>query len=151
MAERQVQNPCLAEYRRLADVKEALQVSLDWPVAPPGIGRKLSTVRFTARSLKRHLERLMNLEEDGGYMVLVGELKPNLFDQTMRLRRQHDELRATLERVVPAFEEIDEHKTEPFERLCNELRGVLKVVEEHDARETALWQEAFCTDDGGEG
>ena len=151
MTDRIVIDQCMAEHQTLCHVKEALQVSLDWPVGPPGIGRKLTTVRFTAQSLRRHLERLMSLEETGGYMVLVGEFKPNLYDTAQRLRTEHDEIRESLERIVPAMDHLSAHHHEPFDSLCEELRDVLELVNEHDSKETGLLQEAFCTDDGGEG
>jgi hypothetical protein len=146
-----VTEQCLIEHRTLGHVKAALRLALEWQVGAPGLPRKVATVRFTAQSFRRHLERLMNLEEKDGYMAIVGELKPNLVDQARRLRDEHDVFRATLARLLPQIEQVADDQPVQVESLCDDLGCLLDGVDIHDARETALLQEVMLQDDGGEG
>ena len=56
------------------------------------------------QSFGRHMQRLFDLEEDGGYMLIVGELKPHLTERAIVLRREHDEFRGGFKRIQPAIE-----------------------------------------------
>jgi hypothetical protein len=146
-----VTEQCLIEHRALSHIKAALRLALDWQVGPPGIPRKLATVRFTAQSFRRHLERLMNLEEKDGYMEVVGQMKPNMVEKANRLRGEHDVFRATLARLLPQLEAVTEDQPEELAVLCDDLYSLLAGVDIHDAREVALLQEVTLQDDGGEG
>jgi hypothetical protein len=146
-----VTEQCLVEHRTLAHIKAALRLALDWQVGPPGLPRKVATVRFTAQSFRRHLERLMNLEEKDGYMVIVGQMKPNLVEKAERLRYEHDVFRESLSRILPQIETVGDDHPDRVASLCDDLYSLLAGVDIHDARETALLQEVMLQDDGGEG
>jgi hypothetical protein len=142
---------CLMEHQILQHVKDALRITLGWDEGAVGLARKVSSVQFTMQSLRRHLERVMSLEEEDGYMTSVRELKPNLFDRASTLRFEHAEFRRTLDRVVPALEKVNPHDAARFSQLCEELRTFLARIDHHDKQETDLLQEAFYDDIGGEG
>jgi hypothetical protein len=146
-----VTEQCLIEHRTLAHVKAALRLALEWQVGPPGLPRKAATVRFMAQSFRRHIERLMQLEEKDGYMEVVGQLKPNLVDQARRLRDEHDVFRVTLARLLPRLESVADTNGTEIAAICDELDSLLHAVDIHDARETALIQDVVTQDEGGEG
>ena len=146
-----VAEQCLVEHKTLSHVKAALRLALDWQVGPPGLPRKLATVRFTAQSFRRHLERPMSLEEKDGYMLVVGELKPNLVEKAMPLQQEHDFFRADLERLLGELEGVGGTQTDAAARWCEELRQLLDRVDRHEASETELLQDVVMQDDGGEG
>lgn len=146
-----VTEQCLIEHRTLGHIKEALRLAVDWQVGAPGLPRKLATVRFMAQSFRRHIERLMNLEEKDGYMEVVSQLKPNLVDQARRLRDEHDVFRSTLARLLPRLESASDTHAAEIASICDDLHSLLHGVDIHDARETALLQEVMLQDDGGEG
>ena len=146
-----VTEQCLIEHRTLGHIKEALRLAVDWQVGPPGLPRKLTTVRFMAQSFRRHIERLMSLEEKDGYMDVVGQMKPNLVDQARRLREEHDVFRKTMAQLLPRLETAAESNGAEIASICDDLHSLLHGVDIHDARETALLQEVMLQDDGGEG
>lgn len=142
---------CLMEHQILQHVKDALRITLAWDVRSVGLARKVSSVQFTMQSLRRHLDRVMSLEEEDGYMSSVRELKPNLYDRVANLRLEHQEFRRTLESLLPALEKVNPSDEERFDEVCTELNAFLARIDRHDKQETELLQTAFYEDIGGEG
>lgn len=139
------------EHQILEHVKQALRVTVGWKVPAVGVARKLSSVQFTLKSFQRHLERLMNLEEQDGYMVMVGEIKPNMQFRVDRLEREHDQFRLEIDDLFPRFDEISEFDPEAMDRLCDDIDTLLDQIDRHDKEETNLLQESLLVDEGGEG
>ena len=96
-------NAAWMEHQILDHVKQALRVTLGWKVPSEGVPRKLSSVQFTLKSFQRHLERLMNLEEQDGYMVMVGEIKPNMQSRVDRLEDETRPVPPGYRRTIPAM------------------------------------------------
>jgi hypothetical protein len=142
---------CWVEHKILEHVKAALRLTLDWNVPAVGLARKLSSVRFTFQSFERHLLRLMKLEESGGYMMIVGEHKPNMQEQAESLLADHEAFRETLTAIMPPLEALGDGDQEPFQEVCGQIRTLLDRVDEHDRKEVELLQEALLSDEGGEG
>ena len=142
---------CRVEHRILEHVKNALRVALDWKVPDVGMPRKISSVRFTFKSFQRHLTRLMDVEEDGGYMAAVADFKPNLYHRVEALHDEHDNLRRLLADTVEYVELVSEDDVVQCTDACHEIAGLLARVDKHDRGEIALIQEAFSFDEGGEG
>lgn len=141
----------LLEHQILQHVKDALRLSLDWQDRSVGIDRKLSSVKFTAESLTRHLQRMMEMEEAGGYMALVAEEKPNLCNKVDSLKREHVEIRTALGRIMARLHLLRGTETAPFQAVCEDLSGFLRRLDAHDCKERQLLQEVFTQDEGGEG
>ena len=138
------------EHEILQHVKAALRVTIDWKAPSVSLPRKISSVRFTLKSFNRHIERLMALEEEGGYLSALVDQKPHLQDRVDKLAGDHARLRARIRRIVPALEELNEWQEMDFDRACEEIRAMLAEVDRHDAQEIELLQE-LCSDVGGEG
>lgn len=144
-------NAAWMEHQILDHIKKALRVTLDWKVPSVGMSRKLSSVQFTLKSFQRHLERLMDLEEHDGYMVLVAETKPNLYSRVERLENEHMAFRKAIQSLVPEVDAICEYQGNEFDELCDEIALLLRRVDHHDEEEIELLQETFLFDEGGEG
>ena len=144
-------NAAWMEHRILDHIKQALRVTLDWKVPSVGVHQKLSSMQFTLKSFQRHLDRLMNLEERDGYMVLVMETKPNLCCRVERLAEDHQRFRESIEQLIPEIESLCEFQNEQFEDICQQINDLLDRVDHHDEQEVELLQEAFLDDEGGEG
>src|SRR5215831_4389471 len=78
------------EQELLRHVMEGLRLSATWQVRGPNASRKLSSLRFVTGSFQRHLERLLALEEYGGFMDKVLDCAPHLGRATEALRAEHD-------------------------------------------------------------
>ncbi len=144
-------NVAWMEHQILDHVKQALRVTLDWQVPAVGLSRKLSSVQFTLKSFQRHLERLMEIEEEDGYMVLVAETKPHLSCRIERLENDHEKFREEIKHLLPEVEALSEYEGEAFESKCEEIYALLKNIDRHDIEEIELLQETLLFDEGGEG
>lgn len=146
-----VGHQCLLEHQILEHITAALRLSLQWKVTAVGYSKKLSTVRFTAQSFQRHLERLLTLEEGGGYMNFVRERQPGLYERTASLRREHDEFRLTVARILAELDQLPDDNGASLDELCLDLENLLSHLEQHHQKEIDLVQEALLSDIGGEG
>jgi hypothetical protein len=144
-------NAAWMEHQILDHVKQALRVTLNWQVPSVGMPRKLSSVRFTLQSFLRHLNRLMNLEEQDGYMVVVSEIKPNMHHRIEQLEHDHVQFRKWAEKLQHEMEEISEYQYEQFDQACQKIVDLLALVDQHDKEEIQLLQETLLCDEGGEG
>jgi hypothetical protein len=140
----------LVEHETLQHVVAALEITLDWQVAERDLATKISSVRFMAESFQRHLERLMSLEETGGYMESATEQQPHLWNQTVALRAEHEGFRKVFRQLMPSLRRVEPDDETHFDNLCHELRDLIRQVQEHGRAETALLQEAFLLEVGGE-
>src|SRR3990170_8706657 len=128
----------LIEHQVLHHVKQALRVTLDWDAPVVSLPRKLSSLQFTIKSFRRHLERVMSIEEEGGYLEEVSAAKPNLQPRIDSLTRDHVRFRARVREIVPELDALSEWQEERFGSLCQEIRHLLDDIDRHDAREIDL-------------
>jgi hypothetical protein len=144
----------LVEHRILELIKQALRITLDWQAPEVSIPRKLSSLQFTIQSFQRHLDRVMSIEEEGGYMHDVLNVKPNLQCQVECLANDHAHFRVRMRKLLPELSSLNDWNDWDDARLedaCNCVRALLDDVDRHDAREIELLEESLWTDDGGEG
>jgi hypothetical protein len=139
------------EHKVLEHIKQALRVTLDWDAPVVSMPRKLSSLQFTMKSFRRHLERMMSIEEEGGYLDDVAEAKPNMQPRIESLVADHDRFRKRICQIVPQLDELSEWEESAFGTLCVEIRRLLNDVDRHDSLEIELLQESLLMDEGGEG
>jgi hypothetical protein len=139
------------EQELLGHIMQVVRISAGWPVPGPDASRKLSTLRFVAQSFQRHLEHLLTLEEYDGYMDLVRTCAPRLGRLTDALKSEHDVFRGRTRQCVQRLERIAATDIKALDAVCVDLLDLLKKVEEHNAKETELIQDAMAQDEGGEG
>ena len=139
------------EHKVLEHVKQALRVTLDWQAPVVSMPRKLSSLKFTMKSFRRHLERVMSIEEEGGYLDDLTEWKPSLQSRVECLAGDHGRFRTRIRQLVPELDELSDWEEERFHELCDEIRRLVDDVDRHDALEIDLIQESLLLDEGGEG
>jgi hemerythrin-like domain-containing protein len=139
------------EHQVLEHIKQALRVTLNWHAPDVSMPRKLSSLQFTIKSFQRHLDRVMNLEEEGGYMSEAVDAKPYLEDRISYLAGDHQRFRDRLRQLIPLLNGIREWDEPRFMEVCRDLAALLDEVDQHDRREVELLQESAAVDDGGEG
>lgn len=135
----------------LEHITQALEVMIGWAVDVGGYGRKLSSVRFFTVLYQQHLERLFALEEIDGYMESVSRFNPELASQVEELKRDHEQLRAAVRRIVVRLDLASPTNLPEFDATCFEVRTTINHVLDHLRRERDLLVEAFNRDSGGEG
>lgn len=139
------------EHQVLDHIKQAMRVTLNWHAPDVSMPRKLSSLQFTIKSFQRHLERVMKLEEEGGYMSEVVDEKPYLQNRIDFLAGDHRRFRDRLRSLLPVLNNIREWEQPRFVEVCDDLSELLDAVDRHDKREIELLQESAVIDDGGEG
>ncbi len=142
---------CWIEHQTLGHVKEALRVTLAWKVTTVGAPRKHSTLQFMLRSFERHFNRLMDLEEAGGYMADICDAKPRLWHQAFKLIDQHHEFRRTIAELADELDQLAPADDKNLCQQCREISALLDRVDQHDSQEIAMMQDALLIDEGGEG
>jgi hypothetical protein len=140
-----------SEQQIFSHIKQALRVMVEWRAPTVSQGRKRSSVRFALRSFCRHLERLMNFEEEGGYLPTVTTARPNWEHRVDLLRAEHQKLREHIHRLSPQIDDEGVWQSERFESACWAIRELLAEVDRHDHDEITLLQETHTLDEGGEG
>ena len=151
MPHQDIAQQILLEHGMLKHLTDAVRLAVGWEMKGNDLSRKVSTVRFIAQSLQRHLEHMIGLEEHDGYMDIVVETTPHLARRVDNLRQDHNHLRQAVSRIMPRLERISHSDHAAFEKLCDELLGLVGKLEDHDKKESALIQEALARDGGGEG
>jgi len=139
------------EHQVLGHIKQALLVTLDWHAPVVSMPRKRSSLQFTMKSFRRHLERVMSIEEEGGYLDEFADAKPNLQTRIDRLNGDHQRFRSRIRQIVVELDQLTEWEEEAFDSLCQEIRQLLRDVDRHNAEEIELLQESLLLDEGGEG
>lgn len=139
------------EHEMLKHIAAALRATMQWKLRGEDVSRKLGSLRFISQSFHRHLEHVMALEEYDGYMNVVTESYPEFTERTKKLRSEHDRFRETLGRLNYRLEHMSAADLSSFEESCLQLSKLLEEINDHNQRETALIQEAFLEDVGGEG
>jgi hypothetical protein len=139
------------EHQILDHIKQALRVTLNWEAPVVSMPRKLSSLQFTFKSFQRHFERVIAIEEEGGYMSEVIDTKPHLQNRIERLESDHAQFRTRLKRLKSELNDIQEWEEPRFNIVCSELCQLLDEVDAHDLGEVDLLQESLLCDEGGEG
>jgi hemerythrin-like domain-containing protein len=139
------------EHQILEHIKQALRVTINWQAPVVSMPRKLSSLQFTIKSFQRHLDRVISIEEEGGYMEEVASVKPYFQNRIERLEADHAQFRGRLRKLHAELNDIKEWEEPRFEQLCRELSELLDDVDRHDLSEVELLQESLLMDDGGEG
>jgi hemerythrin-like domain-containing protein len=141
----------LMEHRVLGHVKQALRVTLNWKAPSVSMPRKLSSLKFTIKSFQRHLERVISIEEEGGYLNEVVERKPFLQERIDLLAAEHRRFRHRIRALAPELSSISEWEDDRFHEVCSGITRLLDDVDRHDVEEIELLQETLLMDEGGEG
>jgi hypothetical protein len=139
------------EHQVLEHIKQALRVTINWQAPVVSMPRKLASLQFTIKSFQRHLERVISIEEEGGYMADVVVAKPYFQDRIDQLESDHARFRDRLRKLLPELNDIQEWEEPRFDQVCSELGKLLDDVDRHDVHEVELLQESLLLDDGGEG
>jgi hemerythrin-like domain-containing protein len=139
------------EHQVFEHIKQALLVTLNWQAPSVSMPRKLSSLQFTIKSFQRHFDRVVAIEDEGGYMRDVLEYKPYMEERIEQLAMDHVHFRDRLQKLISELNEIKEWDEPRFEEVCGELRSLIAAIDRHNEQEVELLQESMLVDDGGEG
>jgi hemerythrin-like domain-containing protein len=139
------------EHAVLEHIKQAMRVTLDWRAPEVSMPRKVSSLQFTIKSLQRHLERVMLIEEEGGYMGIVQDTKPHLYEKLVGLASDHQSFRERLKQLQGELDSLTDWESERFQEVCEQIRQLLDDIDRHDVAEVELLQQSLLDEEGGQG
>jgi hypothetical protein len=148
---REIAKQIEVELAILLGIDQSFQVALQWMTRDRGNSRKLSTLRFVARSFERQLTRTRVLADYGGYMHLITGTEPRLASEVTALRSAREELQANFERIVVRLEYVSPDDAAGFAKVCAELEHYLVELKAHGQQELELLQRAFQPKEGRSG
>ena len=139
------------ELALLLSIEQAFRNALQWMTRDRGNNRKLSTLRFVARSFERQLTRSRMIADHGGYLKLVTETKPQLAGEVKALKIARAELQTDFERLVIRLEYVSPDDATSFGKICDEFSDYLEKLKAEGWKEMELLQRSFNQDEGGSG
>jgi hypothetical protein len=143
------------ETQVLDHIKSALRQILEADEERLGIERKISSAKFVTESLKRHLSRMLDLEEADPLIdpvqIAEEEDAAGLTERYRRLRGEHTQLRSSLEQVAMMSAQMAADNEAMLEDFANEMNDFLTRLDRHEMAERALLIEVYDSDDGDGG
>lgn len=112
---------------------------------------QLAETQSKTRILKRHLDRLFDLEEVDDYFQFVVGQHPQLSQQVTQLKTEHEEFRQLIDRLIMQLGSLETHDQERFDAICLEIHSVICRVLAHGRAEGKLLRQSLDRDEGGEG
>ena len=138
------------EHEVLGHIMASLRSIIDWRVSDTGASRKLSSLTFVTQAFQRHFDRLMNLEEQDGYMSMVTAENPSLTETVDSLRDEHEVFRSEITRILSRLEHLNPDEYGQLDLASGELLALLAEIDRHGSKEIQLIQQALLQDEGGE-
>src|SRR3954464_15424516 len=102
------------EHQVFEHIKQALLLTLNWQAPTVSMPRKLSSLQFTIKSFQRHFERIVSIEEEGGYMADAMDSKPHFQSRVEQLSGDHVRFRERLRKLLPRLNEAKEWEESRF-------------------------------------
>lgn len=112
---------------------------------------QLAAVQSQTRVLKRHLNRLFDLEELDDYLQFVVARHPHLDPQVTVLKAEHAEFRTAINGLIARLDRLEAEDQQQFDVLCLEIHAVICRVLAHGRAEGRLLSKSLDRDEGGEG
>ncbi len=140
MSHRLISQQMLLEHEILARLSDALRTAIGWS-HHGGISRKLESLEFLAESFQRHLERMLDLEEQGGYLELVGQSHPEREAELNQFRAEHDRFRQEIQDVLQTIASLDSPGHDELLPLLDQISALVDQVDAHNKREMCFLQE----------
>jgi len=106
----------------------------------------LAWLRGRLDATRMHIGEHFRFEEQNGYLDVVSKREPRLDRAIQQLVEEHRQLAQALDFVVAEVKAA----TGLDDKLREEVRGWVKRVRQHEAREDRLIQDAFNLDIGAE-
>lgn len=95
-----------------------------------------------------HLRRHASLEEEGGYLTHVLQLRPTLSEAVDIIKREHEELTTILRDLQAAVHELAPTDNLLLRDCCKRVEHFLTWVERHEEHENHIVIYAFTQDIG---
>ena len=131
----------------LERLRTTLATAAECSAGPP----QLAAVQSQTRILKRHLNRLFDLEELDDYLQFVVARHPHLDPQVAVLKAEHSEFRTIINGLIERLDRLEAEDQKQFDDVCLDIHSVICRVLAHGRAEGQLLSKSLGRDEGGEG
>jgi hypothetical protein len=139
----------LKEHEVLARLSDALRTAIRWG-QHGDLARKLAAVQFLTEAFQRHLDRMLELEEHGGYLELLKGSHPQLQSRADAFRKEHRQFRETTDRLHRRMEKGAELTPTDVESIFADLTTLLETIDGHNQGELDLLQQLILEQAGAD-
>ena len=133
-----------AKVRELAGNLGALTTA----VPQQGLDAWVDDIRARFDHFRAHLYHHMALEEDGGYLESVLDVRPTLAADVERLRKDHKELGRIMDTIHQTLTDLKPEDRQQARECCYGIDCLLSYVEHHEKNENLLVTYVFTQDIG---
>jgi len=112
--------------------------------------RWIADVTAAFEHFRAHLVRHQALEEEGGYMLGVVELRPALSREVERLAHEHLEIDHIMADIQRQLEDLKPDDNLRIRDACRRIQNLLLYLEHHEHEENLLVVSVFLNDLGTE-
>ena len=137
------------EHTKVAELSDRLREM----VASPPRGdraRWIANLRSRFDDFAMHLRRHLAMEEEGGYLTQVLELRPTLSQAVDLIEHEHQELTRIFDDVQAAVHELSPTDNLLLRDCCQRVEHLLAGIERHEEHENHLVAYAFNQDIGAQ-
>ncbi len=135
------------EHQKVADLSAEIRDHIVWvPYAALQGWLKELTARF--EKLRAHLQKHMALEEKGGYLSNVLELRPTLSDAVAQLRNEHRQMSILMDGICVLLSKMTPNDPLLAREACKRIMNLLNYVEHHNSQENLIVLSVFTDDIG---
>jgi len=130
---------------------EAVVAKLNGRVAAiprANVGPWIEALRDEFERFRAHMHKHIALEEEGGYLASVIQLRPTTHDEVGRLMTEHRELALLLTSI---FDEVSHLQTDSplhIRDACARIQNLIGMLEHHENHENMLVSHVFTQDMG---
>ena len=149
MPYRLVSDQMLKEHEVLARLADALRTAIQWG-QHGNLHGKLSAVQFLSESFQRHLERMLDQEEQGGYLDLLARSQPDYYSRAQVFREEHQQLRTATQRILQSMTPAEQVTQSSADAVFNDLLSLLEQTDAHNKRELDFLQEVILHQQSGQ-
>jgi hypothetical protein len=125
----------LFEHEMLAHITSEMRTAI--------AARNLSRLHAVTLRFQEHLNRMLALEEEDGYMSAVLESHPEVRDEIELRQREHNCFRMALTRILRRWPRAAEIDGATIRKVSYELLTLLEKLDEHTTREIHLLERAL--------
>jgi hypothetical protein len=127
-----------------------LQQTLEGTTKTGASAQQVADVQSQTHVLKRHLNRLFDLEEVDDYLQFVVTRHPHLSEPVAQLKAEHSEFRELINGLIARLDRLEVEDHCRFDAICLEIHEVTCRVLAHGHAEGKLLSRALGRDEGGE-
>lgn len=139
----------LEEHAKVAELADHLRKRV---ASPPRGDRDvwIADLRRECDEFATHMARHLAMEEEGGYLMQVVELRPSLSQAVEIIRNEHEELTQIFQEVQEAVHELAPADVLLLRDCCKRIEYLLTWLDRHEEHENHLVVYAFTQEWGGQ-